>query len=261
MRATKALLYGLVIVRVAAAICLGIAWNVRGVRAVPVKGWIRNAQGFGPARSPEDALDKFEIALEKRDYEAASQFLSGDYREWFEKGIDDAEPLAHEIDNLRSAMKKHGVKSDKGDFILFLLDPFPTGYKYRVTPGSGDSVVATLDWTDVIATHQGQTFQAVQDWKIDGRILHCLLPDVTDARAPLQVTVKKESDGHWRIQIPVASGTTYNNRHLRDTVDYLRKNGSNFENGLQGLENDVKNEPQTKEDFESALRTKLEQSK
>src|SRR5262245_17282252 len=90
---------------------LGVAWHVR---AGPVNGWIRSAKGFGPAKSADDALDKFRQAIEKRDYDAASQYLSGDYREWFEKGRDDAEALAIEIDNLKSAMKKHGVRSDKG---------------------------------------------------------------------------------------------------------------------------------------------------
>jgi hypothetical protein len=260
VRATKALLYGVVILLVVSAIYLGVAWNVRSVRAGPVKGWIRSAKGFGPAKSPEDALDKFRQAIEKRDYDAAGQYLSGDYKEWFDKGADDAESLANEIDNLKAAMKKHGVKSDKGSFVLFALDPFPGGFKYDVSKGSGDSVVATINWKDELATHQGQ---AILNWQVDNRTWNCLLPFALDPRysVPLQVTVKKESDGHWRIQIPVSSGTSLSARHLRDTVDQLRKNGSNVKNALQGLKNDVKNEPQTKENFESSLKTKLEQSK
>jgi hypothetical protein len=258
MRASKALLYGLVLLAFTLAAYFGVAWHVRGVRAGPVNGWIRSAKGFGPAKSADDALDKFRQAIEKRDYDAASQYLSGDYKEWFDKGRDDAEALANEIDNLKSAMKKYGVKSDKGYFVLFLLEPFPAGFKYNVNKAPGDSAVATLSWADEIATHQGQYLQG---WQVDNRMWNSLLPYVVDARVPLQVTVKKESDGHWRIQIPTASGSTLNYRHVRDTVDQLRKNGSNFKNALQGLKNDVKNEPQTKENFESSLKTKLEQSR
>jgi len=260
MRATKALLIVFVILVVTFAAYLGVAWYVRDVRAGPVNGWIRSAKGFGPAKSPEDALDKFRQAIEKRDYDAAAQYLGGDYREWFDKALEDAESLAREIDNLKAAMKKHGVKSDRGLFVLFALDPFPGGFKYDVAKGSGDSIAATINWKDELLNHQSQ---AIQGWQVDNRAWNALLPFALDTRSavPLQVTVKKESNGTWLIHFPVSSGTTANARHLRETVDFLRKNGSNFKNALQGLKNDVKNEPQTKENFESALKTKLEQSK
>ena len=48
---------------------------------------------------------------------------------------------------------------------------------------------------------------------------------------------------------------------LSETVDYLRKSGSNYSNALTGLKNDVKNNPTTKENFETDLRNKLSESK
>lgn len=258
MRATKALLIGAGLLLVAFGVYMGLAWVFRGVRVGPVKQWMRSAKGFGPAKSAEDALDKFKQAIEKRDYDAAAQYLGGEYREFFEKSIDDGESLANEIDNLNTATKKHGVKSGKGDVVLYLLDPFPGGFKYTTAKGEGDAVTATLRWDEAIkeATSRGNGLDSVRDWKIDGKMLHSLLPWVTDHRVPLVVTVKKETDGTWRIYVPVGNSA----RHVRDTVEYLRKNGSNYKNALQGLKNDVKNEPQTKENFESALRSKLEQS-
>jgi hypothetical protein len=259
MRATNALLSGLGVLALVACVYLGTCWFVRAARVGPVKGWIRNAKGFGPAKSPDDALDKFKLAVEKRDYDAAAQYVGGDYREWFEKGADDAEALADEIANLEAAMRKHGVKSARGDFVLYLLQPFPTGYKYKVGKSEADAVTATLHWDDVIAPHvkNGQTLDGLQGWRVDRHAYHSLLPDVVLDARPLQVTVKKETGGHWRIYFPTQGGT---DRHVRDTVDYLRKNGTNYRNALKGLKNDVKNEPQTKENFENALRTKLEQS-
>ena len=55
-----------------------------------MQGWVNKARGFTPAKSPNDALDKFKQAIEKRDYQAASLYLSGDYKEWFDKGRSDA---------------------------------------------------------------------------------------------------------------------------------------------------------------------------
>jgi len=39
--------------------------------------------------------------------------------------------------------------------------------------------------------------------------------------------------------MPVQTGGSGNERHLRDLVDYLRKNGSNYKNALVNLKNDV----------------------
>jgi hypothetical protein len=82
------------------------------------------------------------------------------------------------------------------------------------------------------------------------------LPRVALARV-LPVSLKQESDGAWRIVFPVQIA----DRHLRDTAEYLRKNGSNFRNALVSLKTDVKNNPTTKENFEGSLKTNLEQSK
>jgi hypothetical protein len=261
VRAAKALLLAVVGLAVASAIYLGVAYKVRSIRVGPVNGWMRSANGFGPAKSAEDAMDKFRQAIEKHDYDAAGQFLSGEYKEFFDKGTDDAESLVAEIDNLKAAMKKNGVKSDKGYFVLFMLEPFPAGFKYDLSKGDGDAKVATLSWANELSQYAGADLQGLQSWQVDTKMWNSLMPLAVDVRVPLQVTVKKEKDGFWRIQFPTSTGTTANARHVRDSVDYLRKNGSNFKNALQGLKNDVKNEPQTKENFESSLKVKLEQSK
>ena len=48
---------------------------------------------------------------------------------------------------------------------------------------------------------------------------------------------------------------------LRDTVEFLRKNGSNYRNALSNLKNDVKNDAPTKENFENSLKKYLQESK
>jgi hypothetical protein len=250
------LLIGVVALLVAA----GVFYFVDSLRPAFVQDLFNKAGGYTKATSAEDALDKFRQAIDKRNYKAASIYLAGDYKEWFDKGLGDAEAIANEIDNLRHAMKKNGIKSGKADCVLFLLDPFPGGFKYTID-GKGDSVTAVLEWADEWKSHSCHE-QTISGYRVDNRMWSSLLPYVVQV-GMLEVTVKKESDGAWRIHIPVESGSSGlgNHRHLRDTVDYLRKNGSNFKNALESVKNDVKNNPTTKEAFETALKSKLEESK
>lgn len=252
MTAGKAIL---TIVALAVIVLGGVFLFVPSLRPGFVQGWIHRAKGYTPATSPNDALDKFKQAIDKRDYRAASLYISGDYKEWFDKGRVEAESLANEIDNLRSALNAHKVSSDRGQFVLFLLDPFPRNFRFTVQESSGGTI-AHLDWKEELTRYPGQSFQSLQGWQLDARIMNSLLARVA-ALGPIQVSLKKESDGFWRIQFPVQIGE----RRLADTVAFVRKNGGNFKNALQGVKNDVKNNPTTKENFESALKVALEQSK
>ncbi len=254
MHAGKALLIVLVVGLIGAT---GLFLLVPSTRPAFVKTWFFKAEGFGPSTSASDALDKFKQAIEKRNYEAASLYLSGDYKEWFEKGRADAEALHKAIDDLRHAMKVQGVKSDKGLFILYMLEPFPGDFKFG-TPSAGDTTNVVLSWENAVVSHAGQTIDALPKG-VDNKIWHSMLPNVVlGVTHTLSVTVTKEKDGWWRIQIPLQ---TSSDRRVQDTVDYLRKNGSNYKNAINSIKTDVKNEPQTKENFESSLTTKLEQSK
>jgi len=73
---------------------------------------------------PRTPWTKFKLAIEKRDYQAAGLYVSSDYKEFLDKGRKEAEEIAKAIDDLRHAMKSNGVKSAKGDYVLFLIDPF-----------------------------------------------------------------------------------------------------------------------------------------
>src|SRR5262249_47586670 len=128
MHAGKALLIVLVVGLVVAS---GVFWFFPDTRPGFVDTWILKLQGFSPATSPEDALDKFKLAIEKRNYRAAKLYVTADYKEWLDKSGKDAGDLGKAIDDLKYAMNKHGVKSDKAYFILFALDPLPAGLKIK----------------------------------------------------------------------------------------------------------------------------------
>ena len=245
------LMFVVVVVLLLAA-AVGAMWFVPDIRPEFVKPWFRTATGFTPAKTPEEALDKFKRALAARDYETAALYCSGEYKDVLLKNKEEARVLGVAIDELRDMMKKQGVKSDKSQFVLVMLDPFPASFKIENVKKSGeDKATARLDWSEELKT-LGQTPSA---WKINNLAYNALLPRVILGES-LDVSLERGGDGSWTIQVPVS----IKDRHLRDSTEYLRKNASNFRNALNGLKDDVKNSPPTKETFEKLLQTKLEES-
>jgi hypothetical protein len=249
MHGAKALF---VLALVALVVAAGVFTFVPSLRPGPVKKWFRTASGFTPATSPEDALDKFKRALEKRDFETAALYCSGDYKEFIEKGSGDGKEIGDAVDALRAVMKDHGVKSDKAEFMLFSLDPFPPFKIENVKKDGEEKATAQLNWTEEVLKHAGQ---GNPGWQINPRIYTSMLPRVA-SNIPLDVALKKGADGSWTVVLPVQVVE----RHMRDQIEYLRKNATNYRNALASLKTDVKNDPATKEkeNFEKALQTKLE---
>lgn len=255
MQASKALLLVVIGVLVLTA---GVFAFVPASRPMPVKKLFWKMGGLTPATSPEDCMDRFKRAMEKRDYEAAATLYCGPaYGEWLAKGGPDAKELARTLDDLRSAMSKYGVKSDKGEFQLYVLDPFPPDFKVVSVTKSGDNATAVLSWAEPLARYPGMSILRDENrWAPDNRIYTSLLPIVIN-ELTWTVPLAKDKDGFWRVEFPVQ----VNERHLRDTVEYLRKNGTNYRNALNNLKNDVKNDAPTKENFENSLRKYLQESK
>jgi hypothetical protein len=247
-----------VVALIALAVAAGVFTLVPSTRPGFVEKWFRTASGFTPATSPEDALDKFKRALEKRDYKTAATYCSGEYKEFIEKGHEDAKGIADAVDNLRSVTKAHGVKSDQADLILFLLDPFPADFKIESVKKEGEEkATARLNWLLEVRKYvaEGDATKNLH-WNINNRAWSSLLPVAVSVVPQLQVELKRGSDGSWTIVMPVYNG----DRHMRDQVEFLRKNATNVRNGLDSLKTDVKNDPATREkqSYESSLRTKLE---
>ena len=77
-----------------------------------------SAKGYKPAKTPEEALDKFREAIKDRDYEAAATYCGGDFVEQINKAAPGAKVLGDAIDNVLHNMDQEGIKSDKVKFVL-----------------------------------------------------------------------------------------------------------------------------------------------
>ena len=209
------------------------------------------AQGYTHAKTPDEALDGFRRALKERNYEAAESYLGGDYAVQFHKGAKNGENLGLAIDNLFHTMETTGTKSDKVKLVLRLLDPFPADIKVLKVDASGERAVAYL------AEESGSPLQITgnfADWTVDPRMFRSLF---RSAPADGRVELRKEGEGgmaQWKIYLAVTSP-------LRDCVDYLADNGSNYVNAVNRVKEDLKNDATTKVSLENALKKALEESK
>jgi hypothetical protein len=210
------------------------------------------AMGYTPARTPDEALDSFRKAIKERNYEAAEQYLGGEYFGQFHKGAKNGQNLGVAIDNLFHTMETTGTKSDKVKLVLRLLDPFPATLKVLKVEPTGDArAYAVLTEENGSRLDIQGTFQ---DWHVDARMFRSLFRSVPpDGR----VELRKEgngANGQWKIYLPVTP-------ELRLCVDYLADDGSNYVNALSRVKEDLKNDATTKESLENALKKALEESK
>jgi hypothetical protein len=86
--------------------------------------WTRSklgAQGYGPAKTPTEAMDKFLKAVKDRNYEAAESYLGGDYAEQFHKGAKNAQPLRSVT--ARVELRKEGDGDNAQWKIYFGVNP------------------------------------------------------------------------------------------------------------------------------------------
>src|SRR5258708_4363536 len=91
----------------------------------PIWGFFQMARGYSPAKTPEEALEKFAKAVKERDYVSASEYCAGEYGKQMHKGAAAAKALGVAIDNLEQNMVNENIKSNKCKVWLRRLEPFP----------------------------------------------------------------------------------------------------------------------------------------
>jgi hypothetical protein len=240
----------------------------------------RLAQGYTAAKTPSAAVDNFTKAINKRDYEAAAIYCSADYAELLKKAHKAAQALGEAIDSVTGAMDRHNIDSPNSQFVLSLLDPFPTSLKVVSVEKQGDESKKgdkkgkDKHKSDKKGEDAGQSEEKGEnlaigvfslglppapradlgkDWGLDPRMIRTL-----SQQFPLTVEVRAEGkeDKVWKIQIPKLTVTVQ-----RLTIDHLIGNYKNYVRGLQGLRRDALRDAGTKAEFERELKKMLSESK
>ena len=76
----------------------------------PVWGYFQMARGYSPAKTPEEALEKFNKAIKERDYYTASEYCAGDFGKQMQKASAAAKAVATAVDGVEHNADLEGVK-------------------------------------------------------------------------------------------------------------------------------------------------------
>ncbi len=95
-----------------------------GLAEKKAKEAIQRIEGYAPAKSPREAMEQFHKAVQKRRYDAAAIYCSGDYAAKLKKASGSAV-----IDKLNNQIAEKGFPSPKITQVLLMLDPYPNIFK------------------------------------------------------------------------------------------------------------------------------------
>jgi hypothetical protein len=82
-------------------------------------------EGYGPAKTPREAMDQFLKAIKERNYKAAATYSTHDYADKLTRAHTACRSLGQAIDTLNNYIDEKGFKNDKCTELLLTLDPFP----------------------------------------------------------------------------------------------------------------------------------------
>jgi hypothetical protein len=239
----------LIFVAVAAlVVATGVFWFVPKARPGFVKSLFWKMQGYTPAKTPQECLDRFQKAMKQRDYEAAALYADKDYAEQIRRGADNAKDLGDAIDSLRHNMKNKGITSEKVDVVLRLLDPFPAQQlKWSNLRESADKTTAVFEWDEPLPKIDSSLPTWINRHEVTSAFLSVPVVDWDGV-----VHLVKEND-NWKIHLLVTD-------RMRTAVGKLRDKGGNYKNSIQVVRDEVKNNPATQENVESALHQRIDEA-
>ncbi len=221
-------------------------------RVQPVWGWYQTARGYGQAKTPDEAVERFLKAVRDRDYHTAAEFCTGEYAYELEKTADAAHKMAEAIDDFEHNMKLKEIKSNKVSWVLNRLQPFPKEFKKSEVRKLGDSAAEVVLYEDYGALEMTD----FGDWQIDRPAWRALSGGLAGDLAlnrGIRVPIVKEGDA-WKLKFELTTP-------VRDGMSYVRDVFGNYVQGLEKIKYDIKNHVMTKDDVESQLRTELQNAK
>jgi hypothetical protein len=188
-----------------------------------VLGLLGMARGHGPAKTPDEAVQKFQKAVKDRDYATAAEYCAGGYGEQFQRSADAMAKLGKAIDSVVYNADKRDIRlTDKARGLLLQIEPFPASFEIAEVKQQGDNqAMATLQ--------QG-------NWRT-------------------KVELKPEGEGakrSWKLVLPTPTW-------LRGKVDHLIDKHKDYAKALEKVSDQIKSkEITTKDDLEQKLDSELQ---
>jgi hypothetical protein len=253
---------GLVIIVLGA----GFLWMEKGaLKALWGKIFREQVKGYTPAKTPNEALDKFREACKDRDYNVAASYCTGPYLEQISKAADPASELGKQVDALSGLIDDRGINSKDSKDCLRVLDPFPSSFDVLEVKEEGDTATATIKEQEV--PHDGWDVAVIlklrsKAWCKEGSsedifraLSRNILPGTAPARTPpTKIKLKAEGEGdqkHWKIEFPVTP-------QLRKSVGRLCDRHRNYVQGIEKVRMMLRSkEIITEDDLEAKLKNTI----
>jgi hypothetical protein len=227
---------------------LAVGWlNQKNLNKL-VDDTTNTATGFTPAKTPTEAMDKFHDAIQKRKYKAAALYVTKPYADQLNRANDDAVELGAEIDRILRYADNKKIKTDKLEFFLLSLDPFPKNFKVGAAPvEKGGRATASYTF-ELVQLKAPPTELKDMDFAMF----------VSPLRAPALVLgnfeLVKEGE-EWKINVPITP-------QFEQTVSYCKDKWKTYHTGLHSLADDLSRERyDTKAGLESDVLAKLRAAK
>lgn len=202
-----------------------------------------------PARTPQEAMDRFVELVRKRDYEAAALYLDDDAAEQFKKAALAAGELGEALDNLRQHMKQEGVRSAPAEMVLHLMEPFPTRIKVHSVKQHGLDRASAVLVEDLDTSLNGN----ISDWPLDPRMVRPLFPGFRSGSVVELRRHERSRRSFWKVHLPVTGPQ-------REAVDYLTTHYQNYVRGIQKVKDSIERDVITGKELENALRTEMKKA-
>jgi hypothetical protein len=184
------------------------------------------AQGYLPAKTPNEAADYFAKAINDRNYKSASEYCTGDYGEALKKAHDAARDLGKQIDTINNLANDKGVNTDKAQLMLRYLDPFPLTLKVKEVSEVKDGKATAQIQLDMLS------LDAAPDSSFDSldpvMFRMVLMPPNPGI---LTVNLVEEGEGdqkQWKLDIPLTPV-------MRQNIDHYIKNHKSYITALDGI--------------------------
>ena len=181
-------------------------------------------KGYKEAKTPDEAMDYFNKAMENRDYNEAANYLDGEYAVQFRKVSDKAEKLAKAIDDFRYATEQQGIRSEKVNVLLAGLEPFPKRLRVidNIKKKGEESAVAP------VAVETGSQLRAV---------------------GTAAVPLRREGE-QWKIVLPLTPT-------VRAIFDDIDKHGQDYVKAIEVVGRRMRTDATTKENVANDLQEEL----
>ncbi len=212
---------------------IAIGWfNQKNLKGA-LTGATAKARGFTPAKTPEEAMEKFREAIERREYQYAAIYCTKPYADFLEKSHENASNLGSIVDKFRNWGDEKSLLTDKLIIALYQIDPFPSNFVVKgTTKEVNGKATGEFQWITPSPTTRKPNVTIIEDLKdMDPRMFTNVL---AFGMFSGKMALVKEEDA-WKIDVPM-------NAAWQGEINYFNERSKHYTNRLRGFWDDVNNQ-------------------